>query len=373
MKIPYLPYLDYVDLLNLCQTNKLYAFICIISYNKTKKSLFKVVLKKNNTYITIYVTHLNHVSEPKRLQEWKIIQSFIDITENHYILGDFNALTKSDYTDNEWSNIAAVRKLSNWEIPTNELTLKISEEYHDCVKEKGFIKSTSRYNTRIDYIYTKQIDLVHHAEILNIEGSDHKPVICLNQILSNYGLHPQHIMTIAYLFFSKGIPTGAMHNSYNKPYGPIDKASVSKAVDILKSSALQGTTHNITGISTSIVFGLEPKVGTGYFDIAYDTGSQILVNKNIYKIFKQQRNQIDLSNNGVTPIDSSNVNNDLNNSLDNYYENTNKLPKILKGKPLTGRKVYPKEEDNPIITDESSEIMKKSVRSTTVKSKYDVI
>jgi exonuclease III len=153
-------------------------FTFIISYNKTKKSLFKVVLKKNNTYITIYVTHLNNVSESKRLQEWKIIQSFIDITENHYILGDFNALTKSDYTDNEWLNIASIRKLSNWEIPTNELTLKILEEYHDCVKEKGIIKSTSRYNTRIDYIYTKQIDLVHHAEILNIEGSDHKPVIC---------------------------------------------------------------------------------------------------------------------------------------------------------------------------------------------------
>lgn len=341
----------------------------LLTYNKIKKTLIELVYIVSAHKKRMYKIGID-IDRIIKLYKFLNIKIIKNINSKHtidLIVKTPNDINSKEYVLNQIANAEQERK-PNYEY--NEL-LNIAELV---------IAEVTGTNLRglmsLDFLDTNRVtsnNMHVITSVLGIEAAQKFFINDLNQILSNYGLHPQHIMTIAYLFFSKGIPTGAMHNSYNKPYGPIDKASVSKAVDILKSSALQGTTHNITGISTSIVFGLEPKVGTGYFDIAYDTGSQILVNKNIYKIFKQQRNQIDLSNNGITPIDSSNVNNDLNNSLDNYYENTNKLPKILKGKPLTGRKVYPKEEDNPIITDESSEIMKKSVRSTTVKSKYDVI
>ena len=60
----------------------------IISNNYGKKSLFEVVLKYNHEFITIYVTHLNHISEPKRLDEWHAIKNLIMTNNRYFILGD---------------------------------------------------------------------------------------------------------------------------------------------------------------------------------------------------------------------------------------------------------------------------------------------
>ena len=149
----------------------------IISNNYGKKSLFEVVLKYNHELITIYVTHLNHISEPKRLYEWYNIQNLM-VINRYFILGDFNALTKSDYSEKEWHDIKNVREKDNWELPVEDLTLEIKKQYHDCLAEKGTIKNTSRFDTRIDYIYTKSIDMIINTEVIDIDISDHKPVIC---------------------------------------------------------------------------------------------------------------------------------------------------------------------------------------------------
>ena len=37
-------------------------------------------------------------------------------------LGDFNALTRTDYDESEWREVAAVRARSDWEAPVSELT-----------------------------------------------------------------------------------------------------------------------------------------------------------------------------------------------------------------------------------------------------------
>lgn len=100
------------------------------------------------------------------------------MTNRYFILGDFNALTKSDYSEKEWRDIKTVRENDNWELPVEDLTLEIKKQYHDCLAEKGIIKNTSRFDTRIDYIYTKSIDMVINTEVIDIDISDHKPVIC---------------------------------------------------------------------------------------------------------------------------------------------------------------------------------------------------
>ena len=40
--------------------------------------------------------------------------------------GDFNALTKEDYSESYWNNITEVRKRNCWESPKTELTIKVS-------------------------------------------------------------------------------------------------------------------------------------------------------------------------------------------------------------------------------------------------------
>ena len=161
-------------------------YTAILSTGSTgKKSVFRVTLKCNETktLIVIYVTHFNHISEPIRLKEWQKLKDIIDFennTENIFILGDFNALTKSDYTPDEWKSIGDVRKKDNWEIPTSELTDEIRKIYRDCLKEKGCIKPTSRFDTRVDYVFTNEttIHRVQHADVSDASyGSDHKSVI----------------------------------------------------------------------------------------------------------------------------------------------------------------------------------------------------
>lgn len=63
-------------------------------------------------------------------------------------------------------------------MPVDDLTKEIDKKYKDCLKDKGIVIPTSRFNTRIDYIFTNCIENVINAEVLNVSASDHKPVIC---------------------------------------------------------------------------------------------------------------------------------------------------------------------------------------------------
>jgi hypothetical protein len=193
------------------------------------------------------------------------------------------------------------------------------------------------------------------ASVIGIEAAQEFFIDDLNQILSNYGLHPQHILTVAYLFFSKGIPTGAAHNSVNKPYGPIDKATVSKAVDILKLSALQGLNHDVNGISTSIVFGIAPKIGTNYSDIGYEVEpNKFLLNKDIYTVFKHNFEE--------EPIITPHVNEDFHNIVNNQHT----IPTHITKPQLVGRKLGFKPTANYKATLDHEPI------TMVPKSKYDI-
>lgn len=149
----------------------------IISNSGSKKSLFKVVLKNHDKLYSIYVTHLNHMSEQKRLVEWHNLLKHVNQDETHYILGDFNALTKSDYTKEELLEIYNVRKNNQWELPTYDLMNEITKLYHDCITNT--FKITSRFNTRIDYIFTNRPDTVNNCYVFKLgDIIDHNPVIC---------------------------------------------------------------------------------------------------------------------------------------------------------------------------------------------------
>ena len=70
--------------------------------------------------------------------------------------GDFNALTKEDYSPAFWDEVSRIRENNRWELPQTDLTRE--------VKGYGFIDTwahvgqpppikTCRFDTRIDYIY----------------------------------------------------------------------------------------------------------------------------------------------------------------------------------------------------------------------------
>jgi endonuclease/exonuclease/phosphatase family metal-dependent hydrolase len=74
--------------------------------------------------------HLNHETEACRLEQWGQLRAVVEAAEPDgvplLIVGDFNALTRADYTDAQWQNIAAVRRAGDWEEPRTELTSAVA-------------------------------------------------------------------------------------------------------------------------------------------------------------------------------------------------------------------------------------------------------
>lgn len=158
---------------------------------KNKKSVLYVQLKCINSdqIINTFVTHFNHISEDKRVLEWNALLNYIvsQKIDSYIILGDFNALTRSDYSEHEWENIEKTRKENKWEPPKTLLTEIIGQNYIDCLQKYGQVSPTCRFDTRVDYIFinnTFESQLSEfEARVIQNSGSDHNPVVMSFKIL----------------------------------------------------------------------------------------------------------------------------------------------------------------------------------------------
>lgn len=165
--------------------------------------------------IQFYVLHLDHISEEERVVQLRgafneeinkptEAQRKEALNENHtlatFLLGDFNALTRSDYNTTEWeSGIEEKARKNNWITPVPHGCLR-----DIVIEENGFIDTFQSSNHdvstlpsqkkcsahgmyRIDYIFAKFLPnssqtLDHTVEITNsqllsdMDFSDHKPM-----------------------------------------------------------------------------------------------------------------------------------------------------------------------------------------------------
>jgi endonuclease/exonuclease/phosphatase family metal-dependent hydrolase len=128
-------------------------------------------------HVNVLVTniHLNYEREDIRLKELDNILKKINKYYDDYpiiLLGDFNSLTRKDYTQKGWADIHKIRKNGLWELPTSKLTDKLNIHWFDSGQDhKG---PTSRYDTRIDYIFTKCLFVSEYDMIKTIPNiSDH--------------------------------------------------------------------------------------------------------------------------------------------------------------------------------------------------------
>ena len=112
------------------------------------------------------VLHLDHRKETTRLQELRTIQRDFakqDIPFPDLIMGDFNALTANDYTQAEWNAIAQARRRNGWELPVSDVTtfvtqsLGLTDAYQaEAEAAAAGPKGTSRFDTRIDYVFFRE-------------------------------------------------------------------------------------------------------------------------------------------------------------------------------------------------------------------------
>mmetsp|Transcript_37749 Transcript_37749/g.82245 ORF Transcript_37749/g.82245 Transcript_37749/m.82245 type:complete len:293 (+) Transcript_37749:276-1154(+) len=157
--------------------------------------------------LSIIAVHLDHKSEKKRKSEIKqIVHSFHTkgVPLCDLWLGDFNALTESDYSHQEWRDITQVRSRNHWELPVTYLTSNMvaSHKEKDAVWQglgltdafqaaprdcrKGPL-STCRFGTRIDYVYFQSEKFNGHGwQIVAIEHRDSKKCSDHNLVVATF-------------------------------------------------------------------------------------------------------------------------------------------------------------------------------------------
>ena len=163
----------------------------IISSGKEEtRNAIRIILKEclGIPKMAIYVVHLEDRNEEKRVNQVKKLQEWIDSSEGklpHIIVGDFNALTRADYTDEYFAKIDSTRKKYKVEDASFEVTDILKSNYIDIFKVchsnvKDVDLATSHYGTRVDYIWLSK----DFSELVNTDlfigsqetASDHKPI-----------------------------------------------------------------------------------------------------------------------------------------------------------------------------------------------------
>mmetsp|Transcript_22735 Transcript_22735/g.61611 ORF Transcript_22735/g.61611 Transcript_22735/m.61611 type:complete len:307 (+) Transcript_22735:166-1086(+) len=160
--------------------------------------------------VQIVALHLDHVHEPKRISELAVLidRTNIDSDRPTVFLGDFNALTRGDYGSNELRRIASVRASQAWEPPKWDLTSALTrypggisnksplvpplerlaigavDAWVAAMRREGELR-TSRFDTRIDYVFLNQAMASAFAVAYCAIGqampiaSDHNPVLAV--------------------------------------------------------------------------------------------------------------------------------------------------------------------------------------------------
>eukprot|EP00092_Neocalanus_flemingeri_P007977 GFUD01008607.1.p1 GENE.GFUD01008607.1~~GFUD01008607.1.p1 ORF type:complete len:245 (-),score=49.95 GFUD01008607.1:7-741(-) len=146
----------------------------------------KLNIKEQSLFITCL--HLDQRMEYTRIKEvenvTKNLVNIIKREEAQIWAGDFNSLTKEDYTEKEWKVLTKVRENNSWEDPKTEVSNKMNGlGFEDCWASNGKPKplSTCRYDTHIDYIYlnssARSVLKCETFQHIASDASDHKPVV----------------------------------------------------------------------------------------------------------------------------------------------------------------------------------------------------
>lgn len=101
--------------------------------------------------VTVVCLHLDHMHEPARQQQMAILYDAIpdaSLPDGFILCGDFNALHRNDYSDEEWQVIANVRA-GRWEPPMQDVMgdLINTRGFVDALRESTGVPNDSRLSS----------------------------------------------------------------------------------------------------------------------------------------------------------------------------------------------------------------------------------
>jgi endonuclease/exonuclease/phosphatase family metal-dependent hydrolase len=129
-----------------------------------KRGLFEArLLLPSGRPLTVYVTHLDHRSEEIRVAQWAAADTWLarDRGRFHLVLGDFNALAETDYTEaGAVDRLRAFQAERGWPVPAFELIGRVVKSgYVDAFRAAGGTPAggatwpAEAPERRIDYIF----------------------------------------------------------------------------------------------------------------------------------------------------------------------------------------------------------------------------
>ena len=104
--------------------------------------------------LDIYNTHLDHMTEENRLEE---VHRLLETMEGksgdqvpYIVVGDFNALRRQDYSEEEWDTIKEIRSRNSISAPCFEVVDVLSDKLVDCfrVRQESMEEPTSSVMAR---------------------------------------------------------------------------------------------------------------------------------------------------------------------------------------------------------------------------------
>lgn len=135
------------------------------------------------TPLVLVCTHLDHAFEYVRMEQLRLLRNHLQALghQNYLLVGDFNSLSKGDYSVKQWQALSEFRKENCWEEPSTDLTDMLHKEgYRDVWRElsKNF-EATCWAKTRIDYVFLSpnlQLAPVSYTRVVSF-ASDHFPIV----------------------------------------------------------------------------------------------------------------------------------------------------------------------------------------------------
>jgi len=120
-------------------------------------------VKNEEGEILFYLTCIHLVPKYSELRFEEIVRISEDLTNLFHAdkpqlwMGDFNTLSRADYSDDEWDEIVQIRRNNGRKAPLNDVI--------DTIEKLGFSdnwtkagkpapRTTSRFNTRVDYVFS---------------------------------------------------------------------------------------------------------------------------------------------------------------------------------------------------------------------------
>lgn len=131
-----------------------------------------LVVKTADMFVA--TTHLDHQYEEIRLEQLAALKKYLGDID--ILCGDFNALRKEDLDEKGIKEVNVVRRRTGWEFARFEAVKFIQEQ---GFKTSEWVGNTSRFDTRIDFIFRKGDNFVRE-EVIDIQRmglSDHNLVL----------------------------------------------------------------------------------------------------------------------------------------------------------------------------------------------------